>query len=64
MSGIFAKWQSAYAEHGIATFPVKIFRSDDGKAIKKPIVRNWQKFGAPASRDVAKRHGEALRYWQ
>jgi hypothetical protein len=36
MSGVFARWQPRYAEHGVATFPVSIEN-------KKPVVRGWQR---------------------
>jgi hypothetical protein len=37
----FAHWQRAYAEHRIATFPVR--------ADKVPAIRGYQKVGLPGS---------------
>ena len=44
MTGIFGSYQKAYADHGIATFPVEIV---DGR--KKPMLTHWQKVGLKAS---------------
>lgn len=44
MTGIFAEWQPRYAEHGIATFPVRD---------KRPAVSNYLKMGLPASSQLA-----------
>jgi hypothetical protein len=54
-AGLFHSWQPEYARRGIATFPVRIFRDNDGKAAKVPMVSNWQRMGLPASRSIAKR---------
>ena len=43
--GIFARWQSRYAEHGIATFPVS-----EGK---KPLIRHWSHIGLKGSAELA-----------
>jgi Bifunctional DNA primase/polymerase, N-terminal len=45
MTGVFAEWQPAYAEHNIPTFPC---RPD-----KRPAVANYGRFGLPASRTLA-----------
>lgn len=45
--GVFARYQPVYAERGIATFPL-----NDNKT---PAVRNYQKFGLPASARLADR---------
>jgi len=38
--GIFSKWQPRYAEHGIATFPVRIEGKD-----KRPMNQGYQRTG-------------------
>ena len=38
--GLFAEWQPRYAEHGIATFPVR------GKV---PAIRNYLRLRPPAA---------------
>jgi hypothetical protein len=48
MSGAFAEWQPQYAEHGVATFPVRV----DGKE-KKPATKGWQRVGLKGSEDLA-----------
>lgn len=50
MAGIFAQWQPAYAEAGIATFPV------DGDE-KRPLVRNYLIGGHSASQQWARKFG-------
>jgi Bifunctional DNA primase/polymerase, N-terminal len=50
MSGVFADWQPLYAEHGIATFPVKD---------KIPCVRNWQRLGLNGSSQLAMKFPDA-----
>jgi hypothetical protein len=57
--GVFGQWQPKYAERGIATFPVKIYRGDDGKAIKRPAVKRWQRFGLNGSSQVARKFSDA-----
>lgn len=47
--GIFAKYQPEYAAHGIATFPVRLDRDDDGEVVKKPAVRGYLKTGSALS---------------
>jgi hypothetical protein len=56
MSGIFSRWQPAYAERGIATFPVG--------AAKTPSIRGWQRVGLPGSAELARKfvNAEALGY--
>lgn len=49
MSGVFARWQPRYAEHGIATFPVRH---------KRPAVRNYLKIGLKASTEFAARYAD------
>jgi hypothetical protein len=44
--GVFAEYQPRYAEHGIATFPVRD---------KRPAVRGYLRMGLPASRQLVKR---------
>ena len=51
MSGVFSTWQPAYAERGIATFPI-------GEA-KKPSIRGWQKVGLRGSAELAKKFADA-----
>jgi hypothetical protein len=46
MSGVFARWQPQYSEHGVATFPVSI---ED----KKPVVRGWRQLGLGYSAQLA-----------
>ena len=48
--GVFADWQPAYAEAGVATFPM------DGK---KPRVANYQKAGVNASAQWARKFGDS-----
>ena len=50
--GMFAQWQPAYDEAGIATFPV------DGEA-KKPLTGNYLRGGRPASRQWALKFPDA-----
>ncbi|HMK23806.1 MAG TPA: bifunctional DNA primase/polymerase [Terriglobales bacterium] len=50
MSGAFAEWQPAYAERGIATFPVRD---------KRPCVRGWQCVGLIASAELAMKFPDA-----
>jgi hypothetical protein len=51
--GAFAEWQPLYAEHGIATFPVKI----DGKN-KKPAISGYMKVGHRASCQLPLKFGD------
>jgi len=51
VTGVFAEWQPAYAQRGIATFPVT--------AHKKPAVSNYAKFGLPASNKIISRFASA-----
>ena len=48
--GKFAEWQPIYADHGVATFPVKL--DENGK---RPAVKNYLKAGKRASREWAQR---------
>jgi hypothetical protein len=50
---LFSKWQPIYAEHGIATFPVRLGE------VKKPAIKNYLKIGKAASAALAERFGEA-----
>jgi hypothetical protein len=50
MSGLFARWQPQYAEHGIPTFPVR-FEGDD----KKPAVKGYLRLGITYSQQLALR---------
>lgn len=52
MAGVFGKWQPAYAEAGIATFPV------DGPG-KKPLVGNYMKAGHRGSAEWARKFPDA-----
>ena len=45
MTGVFKKWQSLYAEKGIATFPV----NDN----KKPCTKGYDKVGLNGSAELA-----------
>jgi hypothetical protein len=47
----FSEWQPVYAEHGIATIPCS--------PSKRPLVRNPQKFGCPASAEIATKFPDA-----
>lgn len=49
--GSFAQWQPEYAEHGIATFPVK--------ADKTPAVSNYLRMGQRASASLAQKFADA-----
>jgi primase-like protein len=49
--GVFATWQAAYAAHGIVTVPC----SPD----KKPLVKQPQKFGPKASREIIRKFSDA-----
>lgn len=49
MTGLFAQWQPRYAEHGIATFPVRE---------KRPVVRGYLKLGAPTSARLTERFSD------
>lgn len=44
MTGIFQEWQPRYAEHGVATFPVRE---------KRPAVNGYLRMGLPASQQLA-----------
>jgi hypothetical protein len=48
--GLFAEWQPRYAEHGIATFPVR------GKV---PAISNYLRLRAPGSRSLVDRFADA-----
>ena len=48
--GTFRRWQGRYAEHRIATFPV---RHD-----KRPLIRNYQRIGLNASGRLAARFAD------
>lgn len=50
-SGIFAQWQPIYAQRGIATFPCTETRA--------PAVRNYHRFGLPASAALTSRFSAA-----
>jgi Bifunctional DNA primase/polymerase, N-terminal len=50
VSGVFAEWQPRYAEHGVATFPVKD---------KRPCVRGWQTVGLNGSSQLAMKFADA-----
>ena len=47
-SGAFSRAQPLYAEHGIATFPVRIVGDD-----KRPGVKHYKKVGLPGSAQLA-----------
>jgi hypothetical protein len=47
----FDKWQSDYAAHGVATFPVD--------ANKRPMVSRYNKFGLAGSAKIASKFGHA-----
>ena len=49
-SGAFSRAQPLYAEHGIATFPVRIVGDD-----KRPGVKHYKKVGLPGSAQLAMR---------
>lgn len=50
MVGIFARWQPKYADHGIATFPVRE---------KRPAVRGYLRMGLSASASLVDRFKDA-----
>jgi hypothetical protein len=50
----FRDWQAEYAAFGVATFPVSI---EPGQ--KKPLVKNYDRFGVRASAEIAKRFPDA-----
>jgi Bifunctional DNA primase/polymerase, N-terminal/Primase C terminal 1 (PriCT-1) len=54
MVGIFSRWQPLYAQHGIATFPVKIEGKD-----KKPMNQGYQRTGLSGSAELGKKFTEA-----
>src|SRR6266516_3740601 len=49
--GIFAQWQSTYAQRGITTIPCS--------AKKQPLVKHPQRFGYEASKAIASRFPDA-----
>jgi hypothetical protein len=51
----FLESQVVYASHGVPLFPMRI--EADGS--KRPLVRNYQRIGVPASATLAKRFGDA-----
>jgi hypothetical protein len=50
----FRDWQPRYADHRIATFPVRV--SSDGKV---PAIRGWQSVGLPGSSKLAQKFAGA-----
>lgn len=50
----FGAWQPLYADHRIATFPVRV--SSDGKV---PAIRGWQSVGLPGSSQLAQKFAGA-----
>jgi Bifunctional DNA primase/polymerase, N-terminal/Primase C terminal 1 (PriCT-1) len=54
MSGIFSRWQPRYAEHGIATFPVRIEGKD-----KRPLSKGYQRTGIRGSAALASKFTQA-----
>lgn len=54
----FAEWQPAYAEHGIATFPVMITPDNE----KKPMTTNWPNVGLKGSADLARKFPDAAAF--
>ncbi len=50
----FRDWQPVYADHRIATFPVRV--STDGKV---PAIRGWQRIGLPGSSKLAQKFAGA-----
>lgn len=52
MGGLFADWQPRYAEHAIATFPVRAKE-------KKPAIRGYLKLGICSSNQLAIKYPEA-----
>jgi hypothetical protein len=50
MTGLFARWQPLYAEHGIPTFPVRD---------KRPAVRGYLKLGSITSTRLAEKFPDA-----
>jgi hypothetical protein len=52
--GIFSKWQPRYAEHGIATFPVRIEGKD-----KRPMNQGYQRTGLRGSAELGKKFTDA-----
>jgi hypothetical protein len=53
-AGTFAAWQPRYAEHGIATFPVRV--DERGK---RPAVKGYLRLGSKVSEKLALRFPEA-----
>jgi hypothetical protein len=51
--GAFAEWQPRYAEHGVATFPVRG---------KRPTVKGYLGLSVEASRQLATRYGGAAAF--
>jgi hypothetical protein len=51
MVGVFSKWQPLYAEHGIATFPVK--------KDKIPMNQGYQRTGLRGSAELGRKFTEA-----
>ena len=51
VTGVFKKWQSLYAEKGIATFPV----NDN----KKPCTKGYDRVGLNGSAELAEKFSEA-----
>ena len=47
----FQDWQADYAAHGVATFPVD--------ANKRPMVSRYNRFGLPASTEIARKYPDA-----
>ena len=52
--GTFDMWQPRYAEHGIATFPVR-FIERNGKVDKVPAVRGYMKLGLRVSTELTRK---------
>src|SRR5215510_9540152 len=54
----FLESQNAYGKHGVALFPMRL--DEDGS--KKPLIRNYQRIGIPASATLTKRFGDAAAF--
>src|SRR5262245_3592535 len=54
----FQHWQSEYAAHGIAIFPVEFVPDGDGDYRKKPLVKNYGRIGLRASAQFAERFAD------
>jgi hypothetical protein len=58
-AGVFSTYQPIYAEHGIATFPVRIVANDNGKFDKRPATKGYLRTGIRGITELARKFTDA-----